>query len=75
MFGSVWQCLAVFGSAHGSVRAMHAAVCGSALGSVSQCVRQYAAVCRSAAVCGSATVCGSAAVSGSASGSVWQGAR
>jgi hypothetical protein len=57
-------------SAHGSVRAVRAVVCGSALGNVWQCARQCAAVC--AAVCSSAhrsvrqcvgvlaTVCGSA---------------
>jgi hypothetical protein len=47
--GSARQCAAVRtavcdGSVHGSVRAVHAIVCGSALGSVRQSVRQCAAV-------------------------------
>jgi hypothetical protein len=55
----------VYGSASGSVRAVRTTVCGSALGSACQCVRQCAAVRLDAAVrhyaivrqC--ATVCGS----------------
>jgi hypothetical protein len=34
----------LFGSGHGSVLPVHAIVCGSALGSVWQCVRQCAAL-------------------------------
>jgi hypothetical protein len=83
--GSVWQCarqcaavrLVVYGSRaqgsvcqSGSVRAVCAFVCDSAVGSVWQCARQCAAVYGSvrqcAALCGSvrqcATVCNSAAV-------------
>jgi hypothetical protein len=61
--GSVQQCAAVCdsasgslcGSAHSSVLAVHVKVCGSALGSVWQCVQQCAAVRQ----CGSVWQCGS----------------
>jgi hypothetical protein len=70
--GSAAGPAAVCGNAHGSVRAVRALVCDSALSSVWQCERQCAAaqqcgsVQQCAAVCGSvqqcAAVCGSAAV-------------
>jgi hypothetical protein len=66
---SVWRC------ARYSVRAvMHAAVCGSVLGSVWQCARQCAAVrqCGSVRQCAQLCVAVRAAVCGSALGSVWQ---
>jgi hypothetical protein len=52
----------VCGSAHDSVRVVRAIVCISALGSVWQCARQWAALSGSAAECGSVRQCGSAAV-------------
>ena len=70
--GSAAVRAAVRHSAHGSVRAVRAVGCGSALGSVWECARQCAALrqCGSvrqcAAVCGSVRQCGSAAVR------VWQ---
>jgi hypothetical protein len=63
-------CLVVYGRTCGSVRLSgSAAVCGSALGSVWQCVRQFCAAVRQ---CSSVRQCAAVrvAVCGSASGSV-----
>jgi hypothetical protein len=60
---NVRQCVAVYGSAHGSVRAVRQAACGSALGSVQQSGSACVAVRQCAAKCCSAR------------GSVWEYAR
>ena len=84
----VWRCVAVVCTVD-SVRLVHAAVCGSVIGSVWQCARHCAAVrqcssvrqCNSVrrsmrhSLCGSVAACGKAAVCGSVRpcGSVRQG--
>ena len=79
------QCVAVVRTVD-SVRLVHAAVCGSVLGSVWQCARHCTAARHSSSVrhsrsvrrsmrhsvCGSVAACGRVAVCGSAVVRVWQ---